>query len=74
MNRPGELLSIAIVDLRHRFGDSSKELLLPFKPEMEMPGVKITIPRRGDKKQLLELSERNAKYYKLEKQKKTGSD
>jgi len=67
---PEELLSIAITDLRQRFGDSSKEMLLPFRPDQEFPDVKVTIPRRGDKKQLLELSERNAKYYKLEKQKK----
>jgi excinuclease ABC subunit C len=40
------------------------------KPAQEIPGLKITIPRRGDKMQLLELSERNAKYYKLEKKKK----
>lgn len=67
---PVELLGIAITDLRQRFGASSRELLLPMKPELEMPDVKITIPRRGDKKQLLELSERNAKYYMLEKKKK----
>ncbi len=67
---PEELLSIAITDLRQRFGDSSKELLLPMRPQIELPDLKITIPRRGDKKQLLELSERNAKYYKLEKQKR----
>ncbi len=67
---PEELLSIAITDLRQRFGDSSKELLLPMRPLVELPDLKITIPRRGDKKQLLELSERNAKYYKLEKQKR----
>jgi len=64
------LLGIAITDLRQRFGDSSRELLLPLKPDLQLPEVKITIPRRGDKKQLLELSERNAKYYMLEKKKK----
>ncbi|MCK4569041.1 MAG: excinuclease ABC subunit UvrC [Bacteroidales bacterium] len=67
---PEELLSLAVIDLRQRFGDSSIELLMPFRPDQEIPNVKITIPRRGDKKQLLELSERNVKYYKLEKQKK----
>lgn len=65
-----ELLSFAITDLRQRFGDSSKELILPIRPAGQLPGVKILIPARGDKKQLLELSERNARYYKLEKQKK----
>jgi len=67
---PKELLGIAITDLRQRFGSSSRELLLPMKPDPELPDVKITIPRRGDKKNLLELSERNAKYYMLEKKKK----
>ncbi|MEE4257407.1 MAG: excinuclease ABC subunit UvrC [Bacteroidales bacterium] len=67
---PKELLGIAITDLRQRFGSSSRELLLPMKPDPELPDVKITIPRRGDKKHLLELSERNAKYYMLEKKKK----
>lgn len=67
---PGELLGIAITDLRQRFGTSSSELLLPMKPDPEIPDVKIAIPRRGDKKHLLELSERNAKYYMLEKKKK----
>jgi len=67
---PGELLGIAITDLRQRFGTSSRELLLPMKPNPEIPDVKIAIPRRGDKKHLLELSERNAKYYMLEKKKK----
>ena len=65
-----DLLSLAVTDIRQRFGDSSRELILPFRPEQELPDIKVTIPRKGDKKQLLELSERNAKYYKLEKQKK----
>jgi excinuclease ABC subunit C len=64
------LLVLAIADLRQRFGDSSRELILPFRPEQDFPDIKITIPRKGDKKQLLDLSERNAKYYKLEKHKK----
>ena len=65
-----DLLSLAVTDIRQRFGDSRRELILPFRPEQELPDIKVTIPRKGDKKQLLELSERNAKYYKLEKQKK----
>lgn len=67
---PSELLSLAVTDLRQRFGDSSRELILPFAIELKNPDIKLIIPRRGDKKQLLELSERNAKYYKLEKRKK----
>ncbi|NQT77041.1 MAG: excinuclease ABC subunit UvrC [Bacteroidetes bacterium] len=67
---PAELLSLAVTDLRQRFGDSSRELILPFAIELKNPDLKLIIPRRGDKKQLLELSERNAKFYKLEKRKK----
>ena len=66
----GELLGFAITDLRQRFGNTSPEIILPFRPAEEIPGAKVVVPSRGDKKQLLELSERNAKYYKLEKQKK----
>jgi excinuclease ABC subunit C len=44
-------------------------MIVPFKPEVEFPGVTYTTPIRGEKKKLLELSERNAKYYQLEKQK-----
>lgn len=64
-----ELLAIAVTDFRQRFQSDSKEIILPFDLELEIPGVSFTIPQRGDKKMLLELSERNVKYYKLEKQK-----
>ncbi len=64
-----ELLQIAIIDLRERFDSKAPEVILPIKIEMEFPGVNFTIPKIGDKKQLLELSERNCKYYKLEKEK-----
>jgi len=64
-----ELLGFALLDFRRRFDSDAKEVLLPFDPGIKLPDVKITIPQRGDKKQLLELSERNAKYYKLERQK-----
>jgi len=64
-----ELLYHAIFDLRNRFESSAKEVLVPFKSELAIPEVKFTVPKIGDKKQLLELSERNSKYYKLEKEK-----
>ena len=63
---PEEILRFTIVDLRKRFGSTSREMILPF--QMELPfDVKVTVPQRGDKKQLLELSERNAGYYRLER-------
>ena len=66
---PEELLSIAVFDLRRRLASEASEILVPFELELELPGVTITVPRIGDKKHLLDLSERNAKYYKLEKEK-----
>jgi len=64
-----DLLSLAIADLRQRFDSTSGEIIIPFKLDFEIPEVEFTIPKIGDKKQLLELSERNAKYYMLEKRK-----
>jgi excinuclease ABC subunit C len=64
-----ELLIIAVIELRERFSSLSKEIIVPFAIELPWPNVKITVPQKGDKKALLELSERNVKYYRLEKQK-----
>ena len=66
---PEELLLLAITELRERFDSDSPEIIVPFKPEVEFPGVSYITPIRGEKKKLLELSERNAKYYQLEKHK-----
>ena len=66
---PLELLTIAILDLRERFESNASEVILPFSLDAVLPGVNFTIPKIGDKKHLLELSERNCKYYKLEKEK-----
>lgn len=60
-----ELLELAITELRQRFQLISKEIYVPFQVELG-EAVKITIPKVGDKKQLLDLSLRNAKYYRLE--------
>ncbi len=64
-----EILLIAITELRERFDSDASEIIIPFKPEVEFPGVTYTTPIRGEKKKLLELSERNAKYYQIEKHK-----
>ncbi len=64
-----ELLSLAIADFRQRFDSNSEEALIPFDIDLEIPDVTFTVPKIGDKKHLLELSERNAKYYMLEKRK-----
>ncbi len=68
MDEPDEeLLLLGMVELRNLFVSESKEIILPFEIDLEIPGVKITIPQRGDKKLLLELSQRNVKYFKLDK-------
>ncbi|MBU1008531.1 MAG: excinuclease ABC subunit UvrC [Bacteroidetes bacterium] len=66
---PEDLLLLAITDFRERFSGDSKEIILPFHPGFTLDGVKYTLPQRGDKKQLLELSERNARHFKLELEK-----
>lgn len=63
-----ELLSLAIADLQPRFSSDATEIIVPLLPEFQLPGIAYTVPQRGDKKQLLELSERNATYYRLDKQ------
>jgi len=60
-----ELLELAIVELRERFHLTSKELILPFELDFG-DKIKVTVPQLGDKKQILELSQRNAKYHRLE--------
>ena len=61
-----ELLSLAIVELRQLFNSNSKEIYLPFKINLGL-NIKVTVPKSGDKKNLLNLSERNAKYFRMEK-------
>lgn len=61
-----KLLQLGIIDIRQRFNSQSKELYLPFKVVLE-PHLKITVPKLGDKKKILDLSFRNAKFYRLER-------
>lgn len=61
-----ELLELAVVELRQRFHSQCKELYVPFKIHVE-EGITTHVPKLGDKKKILELSERNAKYYRLDK-------
>ena len=62
-----ELLQLGIVEMRERFKSNSKEIVVPFDLEMELEGVTFTIPQRGDKKTLLDLSEMNGKQYKFDR-------
>lgn len=61
-----ELLQLAIVEIRQRFNSRSKSLLLPFQCNIG-DDVKVVVPKLGDKKKLLELSERNSKFYRQER-------
>ena len=60
-----ELLELAVVELRERFGLRSREILLPFELDLG-DNVKVTVPKLGDKKQILDLSERNARFYRMD--------
>jgi excinuclease ABC subunit C len=68
-----ELLQIGIAELRVRFDSESKEVIVPFKPDLADENIRFTVPQRGDKKQLLDLSERNAKYFRLERNKQKAN-
>ena len=61
-----ELLELAITEIRQRFSSNSKEIYVPFKIDAG-EDVKVTIPKLGDKKKIVELSQRNAKYYRQER-------
>ena len=66
-----ELLQLAIVEMRQRFGSKAKEIILPQEVNINLDGVTITIPQRGDKKTLLDLSLMNGKQYKFDRLKQT---
>ncbi|MCL4119583.1 UNVERIFIED_CONTAM: hypothetical protein GTU68_042894 [Idotea baltica] len=61
-----ELLQMAIIEIRQRFNSHSKELYLPFEVSVD-PELKIRVPKTGDKKRILELSERNAKFFRQDR-------
>ncbi|PWG78853.1 excinuclease ABC subunit C [Pararcticibacter amylolyticus] len=62
-----ELLSFAISEFRTRFSSSSKEIIVPFELEIEDPGIRFTVPKLGEKKKLLELSQKNVSFFKRER-------
>ena len=62
-----ELLSLGIVEMRDRFKSTAREIIVPFEMEMELGNVTFTVPQRGDKKKLLELSEMNVKQFKVDR-------
>jgi excinuclease ABC subunit C len=64
------LLGFAITEIRQRLSSDSPEIIVSFKPDILLEGVKYSVPERGDKLKLLELSQRNAVYYRLEQKKR----
>ena len=62
-----ELLQLAIVEMRERFKSNAKEIILPKEVDIDLEGVTITVPQRGDKKTLLDLSQMNGKQYKFDR-------
>jgi excinuclease ABC subunit C len=62
-----ELLQLGIIEMRERFNSHSKEIVVPFEPDMELENVVFTVPQRGDKKTLLDLSLMNGKQYKFDR-------
>ncbi|SFZ89782.1 excinuclease ABC subunit C [Flaviramulus basaltis] len=61
-----ELLELAITEIRQRFNSNSKEIYVPFKVDLG-ENIKVTVPQLGDKKHILDLSLRNAKYFRMER-------
>lgn len=62
-----ELLALGIIEMRERYKSHSREIIVPFEVEMELNDVTFTVPQRGDKKKLLELSLLNVKQYKADR-------
>ena len=61
-----DLLALGIMEIRERFNSKAKEIIVPFELDVELDGITFTVPQRGDKKTLLELSIMNCKQYKLD--------
>jgi excinuclease ABC subunit C len=63
-----DLLALVITEIRSRTENNSNEVVVPFLPRMPGQGIKFTVPEKGDKKRLLDLSTRNARYFSMEKE------
>lgn len=62
-----EILPLGIVQIRERLGSTSREIIVPFMPDTQLDGIEFTVPQRGDKKTLLDLSAMNGKQYKFDR-------
>lgn len=61
-----DLLVLGMIEIRQKIHSNAREILLPLKIDLELNNVKFTVPIKGDKKKLIDLSHRNAKYYRLD--------
>ena len=66
-----EMLMLAIVEMRSRYHSTAREIIVPFLPEAEITGVTWTVPQKGEKKKLLELSALNVKQYQADRLKRS---
>ena len=66
------MLSFAIFEIRQLVNSDSKEILVPFYPDVLMNGLNYAIPKRGEKRRLLDLSERNVKFFKMDRERHRG--
>ena len=62
-----EILQLGILQIREKVGSTSREIIVPFIPDMTLEGVTFTVPQRGDKKTLLDLSVMNGKQYRFDR-------
>ncbi len=62
-----DILTLGIMQIREQVGSDAREIVLPFEPETHIPDVTITVPMRGEKKHLLELSEMNCRQYRFDR-------
>jgi excinuclease ABC subunit C len=65
------LLGMGITEIRQRAGSDSTEIIIPFRPDILLAGIRYTVPEIGDKRKLLDLATRNAIYFKLEQRKRS---
>ncbi len=66
------LLSTAVTEIRQRVSSDSPEIIVPFMPDIKLDRIKYTVPRRGDRHKLLELANRNAVFFRIEREKKVS--
>ncbi|MDR1372261.1 MAG: excinuclease ABC subunit UvrC [Dysgonamonadaceae bacterium] len=64
-----QILGMGIIELRTRFGSNAAEIIVPFEPDIQLNSVTFTVPKRGDRYKLLELSKMNARQYRIDRQK-----